>query len=108
QGSGLKRGVSSFKVAPNRQDDSTLRVYDSEKLVPLKKSRIRSTLGRRYTLSNTFSVKDSSDKFIIEGRGFGHGVGLCQFGALEMAKRGYTYKKILKHYFPSFKLEKIY
>lgn len=37
---------------------------------------------------------------ILKGRGFGHGVGFCQEGAIEMSKRGYTYKDILKHYFP--------
>tara|TARA_Y100000780_G_scaffold232594_1_gene268481 strand:+ start:149644 stop:150741 length:1098 start_codon:yes stop_codon:yes gene_type:complete len=104
----LDSGVAKFKVAPGTQDDTHIRVYDNDRLLSLKKSRVRSTLGRRYTLSNTFSVTDDASSFTVQGRGFGHGVGLCQFGALEMAKRGYTYRQILKHYFPSLELKKIY
>jgi stage II sporulation protein D len=36
---------------------------------------------------------------MLQGRGFGHGVGLCQEGAMQMAKQGKSYKEILKHYF---------
>ena len=36
----------------------------------------------------------------FEGRGWGHGVGLSQFGAKGMADRGYTYPQILEHYYP--------
>ncbi len=85
-----------------------MRVYDDDRLVVLKKSRIRSTLGRKYTRSNSFSVIAKGGEVILEGKGFGHGVGLCQYGALEMAKRGHNYKQILKHYFPRFKLERLY
>ena len=41
-----------------------------------------------------------SDTFIFEGRGWGHGVGLSQWGTKGMAEAGYTYKQILEHYFP--------
>ena len=36
---------------------------------------------------------------VLQGRGFGHGVGLCQEGAMRMAKAGKSYKEILNHYF---------
>jgi stage II sporulation protein D len=39
------------------------------------------------------------------GRGFGHGVGLCQNGALAMARRGYDFRSILAHYYPGARLE---
>lgn len=108
KGKKLQKSVASFRVAPNDSSDPRLRVYDDERLVVMKKSRIRSTLGRRYTMSNSFSVKTDNKNVVLEGKGFGHGVGLCQFGALEMAKRGYNYREILAHYFPKFKLEKLY
>jgi stage II sporulation protein D len=44
----------------------------------------------------------------ISGGGNGHGVGMCQTGAIGMAKRGYTYEMILEHYYPSCALEKQY
>lgn len=108
QGDKLDRGVASFKVAPANFSDARMRVYDDDRLVVLKKSRIRSTLGRKYTLSNSFSVLTKGGDIVLEGKGFGHGVGLCQYGALEMANQGHSYKEILKHYFPRFKLERLY
>lgn len=39
------------------------------------------------------------DGFLISGRGYGHGVGMSQYGALEMAKQGYNYEEIIKFYY---------
>lgn len=50
--------------------------------------------------STFFGVKKDKDNFIFTGRGLGHGIGLCQYGAFNMAQLGYKYKDILKHYFP--------
>lgn len=44
----------------------------------------------------------------IAGGGNGHGVGMCQNGAIAMAKRGYTYRMILTHYYPGCTIEKMY
>jgi stage II sporulation protein D len=50
--------------------------------------------------STFFSVTPGeSNTVILSGRGFGHGVGLCQEGAMKMSKLGFTYEQILKHYF---------
>jgi len=43
-----------------------------------------------------------------EGRGYGHGIGLCQHGAMEMARQGYRYDEILKHYYAGVSLESAY
>jgi len=45
-------------------------------------------------------------KFTAVGHGWGHGVGMCQMGALGMAARGYTYEQILKHYYSGIELVK--
>lgn len=52
------------------------------------------------------NVSRSGGNFIIEGRGWGHGVGLCQWGAKELGEKGYSYKKILIFYYPGTKTEK--
>jgi stage II sporulation protein D len=44
---------------------------------------------------------------VASGRGYGHGVGLCQHGAMEMARRGYTYAQILAHYYPGATLARL-
>ena len=41
----------------------------------------------------------SGSSFVFSGRGFGHGIGLSQYGANNMAKEGYGYKEIISHYF---------
>lgn len=54
--------------------------------------------------SNYFTIYVRNNTIIIEGRGYGHGVGMCQFGAMGMAKKGKNYKAILKHYYPGTKI----
>ena len=48
----------------------------------------------------------SSATFIVTGRGWGHGVGMSQWGALGFARRGYSYERILAHYYPGTVLTK--
>jgi stage II sporulation protein D len=59
-------------------------------------SGIRNTLGLR---SSFFSVYPQGDSVKIEGRGYGHGVGLCQEGAMVMAERGFSFNDIITFYF---------
>ena len=49
--------------------------------------------------STFFSVEDNSREIFISGRGYGHGVGMCQQGAMEMARVGYTWLDIIHFYF---------
>jgi len=58
--------------------------------------------------SNFFFFKKRGRNVIILGRGFGHGAGLCQYGALALAKKGVNYERILKFYYPGTKIKKIY
>lgn len=51
-----------------------------------------------------FSIDQVQDSIVIEGRGYGHGVGLCQEGAMNMAKRGFTYDQILQYYYQNIHL----
>ena len=57
--------------------------------------------------STFFQIKDKGKKIIFYGKGYGHGVGMCQWGARIMAEKGYNYTEIIKHYFPLLKIEKI-
>ncbi len=47
-------------------------------------------------------------KIVIKGQGNGHGVGMCQWGALGMSRLGYSYKQILSHYYPGTVVKKVY
>lgn len=58
-------------------------------------------LREHFGLKSTFfSCYPEGDEVVIKGRGFGHGVGLCQEGAMKMAKLGFTYEQIALFYFP--------
>ena len=57
--------------------------------------------------STLFTIEKRSDGNIrFKGKGFGHGVGLCQWGAIEQSQKGIDYKRILEHYFPGTELGK--
>lgn len=63
-------------------------------------------LGVKTLRSTLFSVKKSRDVFVFSGRGFGHGVGLCQAGALARLKAGDSPEDVLEHYFPGTSLRR--
>lgn len=60
----------------------------------LKKMRTDWRLKSAY-----FSVSETEDNIILNGKGFGHGVGLCQEGAMKMADLGYSFLEILRFYY---------
>jgi peptidoglycan hydrolase-like amidase len=58
-------------------------------------------LGWDAVPSNNFSAHSDAQGVVLEGRGEGHGVGLCQAGAKAMAQAGATFREILDHYYPN-------
>ena len=55
--------------------------------------------------SSSFDMKVTDDGVDFTVRGYGHGVGMSQYGANEMAKKGSTYEDILKHFYKDIKIE---
>ena len=53
-----------------------------------------------------YAVEKSGNEFVFYGRGWGHGVGMCQWGAMAMADNGYTAEQILMHYYPGTAIKK--
>jgi len=80
----LKFNQAERKVVFNIGSDSIL----------LSKARIRLRLR-----STFFDLESVNDAFILKGRGYGHGVGLCQQGAMRMTTHGYNYSQILGYYY---------
>lgn len=73
-----------------------------------KELEIRRALSESHLYSSAFDVEKSGDTFILHGKGWGHGVGLCQIGAAVMGERGYKYNEILLHYYKDAKIKKVY
>ena len=89
----LERGVSGRIMK--------LKIVGTAKtLVVGKELEIRRLLSESHLKSSAFDVRYEADKIILDGKGWGHGVGLCQIGAAVMASKGYTYTQILEHYYP--------
>lgn len=68
-------------------------------------NQLREAVGYTEIKSTWFQMSKSADGFEIEGQGFGHGVGLCQWGSKSMAKAGKSYLEIIKHYYPQANLK---
>lgn len=65
---------------------------------------VRALFGFDRIRSPLFSITDAGDAFVIDGHGWGHGVGLCQWGAAELARRGFSAREILAFYYPKTEL----
>lgn len=94
---------------------SKLKIEGTKRTVVVgKELEIRSWLSPTHLLSSAFVVsteitKDGAVKrFILDGGGWGHGVGLCQIGAAVMAAKGFSAEAILAHYFAGARLQKLY
>lgn len=79
-----------------------------------KELEIRRWLSESHLFSSAFTVEKHQltdgipGRFVLQGAGWGHGVGLCQIGAAVMASKGYSHQEILEHYFIEAKLDKRY
>ena len=84
-----------------------LRIAGDRKTVDIgKELMIRKALSRSHLYSSWFDVEKRPDgSFCLRGRGWGHGVGLCQIGAAVMASEGKAYKEILGFYYPGASVE---
>ena len=78
-------------------------------LIVGKELEIRRWLSDTHLRSSAFDVTRSDEgDFIFRGRGWGHGVGLCQIGAAVMGASGYGFREILNHYFPKAGITALY
>ncbi len=99
----IKRGGSKRVVE--------LLIKGSKTQAHVKGLRIRRVLGLRETLfviEREYDEAGQVSHFVFTGRGWGHGVGLCQVGAFGMARAGADYKEILKKYYKGIKIAKSY
>ncbi|MBA4396019.1 MAG: amidase [Syntrophus sp. (in: bacteria)] len=92
-----------------------LRIAGSKQTITVgRELEIRRWLSRSHLYSSAFCVSVERDadglpiRFILDGAGWGHGVGMCQIGAAVMAEKGHKAEAILKHYFHGAGLKKLY
>tara|TARA_B110000014_G_C20095944_1_gene574451 strand:+ start:256 stop:1503 length:1248 start_codon:yes stop_codon:yes gene_type:complete len=93
----IKLGIDYYDT---KNQEKTL-IIDSE-------YNIRNILSESFLFSSAFTVNEQDGNFILNGKGWGHGVGLCQIGALSMALANKKSEEILNHYYPKTNLKTIY
>jgi len=91
----VEDSVSYYKAIsfPQANGRETFLVSNDLK-IPLKNIRSDWQLKSTY-----FSIQQQNDTVVFNGRGYGHGVGLCQEGAMRMAQLGISYKNIVEYYY---------
>jgi SpoIID/LytB domain protein len=94
---------------------SRLRIVGSERtFIVGKELEIRRTLSSSHLKSSAFRVEALNiengipQQFRLHGKGWGHGVGMCQIGAAVMGEKGFTYRQILSHYYSGTDIQQVY
>lgn len=94
--------AKNIKVTARSSGDKAMRVEIGSLVMTGKELRELFSLA-----SANFNVSATEDSLLFVSNGYGHGVGLSQYGANGMAKRGYTYDQILTHYYTGVEIKKL-
>ncbi|NLL81820.1 MAG: SpoIID/LytB domain-containing protein [Tissierellia bacterium] len=91
--------VSGNSTFPKEIDLGNAYIKDSGQAISVNRSAVNRARGLNESiqLKSTYSTDPTS--FVFNGRGYGHGVGMSQYGAREMANQGYNYEDIITHYY---------
>ena len=96
--SGIK--VISIKSYTSTKRVKQLNITSDAKITTINATDLRKALGWSRLPSTNFTIVREGDSMIFEGKGYGHGVGLCQWSTQEMAREGKNYKEILSFFYP--------
>ena len=100
-------GIAADSAAPERWfGETTLTASGYAASLPVCGQTVSGTALRRALglRSACFNIRYQDGSFLITTKGYGHGVGLSQWGAKALAEQGWTYEAILAHYFPGTQL----
>ena len=110
-GEGLNVG-KIYAIEPTGYDEShrliNLKITHSKGETIISGYRFRIIMGTNLIRSTNFKVELNINSALFTGFGWGHGVGMCQWGALSMALKGYKAEEILKFYYPQSEIKNIW
>lgn len=86
---------------------ATLRLVHSKGELILRGEELRKAVGYTVVPSTQFTIESFGEEVVLSGYGNGHAVGLCQWGAKELAELGYSYSSILRYYYPGTELSHV-
>jgi stage II sporulation protein D len=84
---------------------ATLRILHSKGELILRGEELRKAVGYTVIPSTQFTIESIGPEVVLAGYGAGHAVGLCQWGAKELAELGYSFSTILRYYYPGTELQ---
>ncbi len=113
----IERGLASKYQRIGKIRKITFKKYDdrvAEVIIVHTNGNLKLT-GNQFRLlinpsklkSTMFTAKQNGNTFHIYGKGWGHGVGMCQWGAKGYGEKGYNYEQILRHYYKDIKLTRL-
>jgi len=86
---------------------SKLRILHSKGELILRGEDLRKAIGYTVVPSTQFTIESMGQDIVLAGYGAGHAVGLCQWGAKELAELGYSFSSILRYYYPGTELQNV-
>ena len=109
-------GADLYAVEPTEEDRAgrvaTIVIRGDDSVSTVRGEELRHILTQRFgprsLRSTRFTVARRDKQFVFEGRGWGHGIGLCQLGAAARAGAGHTPSEIFHHYYPGTALTRYY
>jgi stage II sporulation protein D len=99
-------GLSPLARSDTRRIQKIELSIDGKPLL-LSGNSFRLMLGPGTVKSTLFSIQKTKDGYVFEGSGYGHGVGMSQWGAYSMARAGHSPAAILEHYYPGTRIVQI-
>jgi stage II sporulation protein D len=104
--------TSILNVSPAERSSSgrisRVRISTDQEDFEISSNSLRIWLGAGKIKSTLCSIEKRGGEYIFSGHGFGHGVGMSQWGAQGMAENGEGYQRILEHYYPQTELRKLW
>ena len=108
---GIEPGnISEIKVLRRGRSGriTGIKIIGERELILHGELNIRRAFSDSHLPSSCFTIERKDNGFRLKGAGWGHGVGMCQMGALNMSLAGHTAAEILEHYYPETELVKFF
>lgn len=91
--------IDGYSNVAKKVDLGNIYTLDFKENQTVSRGSVRRIKGNSESTDIEGTFISQNKAFILEGKGYGHGVGMSQYGAMEMAKQGFDYKDIIKHYY---------
>jgi len=96
--------ISTYTINPRVKN---LNIYFQNSKNTISAQKLRELIGFNKIRSTNFIISKENNNYIFSGKGWGHGVGLCQWGMKNLIEKSFDYTKVLEFYFPAARIKKI-